>query len=69
MRPNKYGNPFTVGGHRSRGVAILKYQQYVRDNFTREEVIADLEGKDLICCCKPKPCHGDWLLKWANPLM
>lgn len=69
MRPNKYGNPYVVGRDGTRGQCIVRYQDHIKRTFAREEVMADLEGKDLLCCCKPKPCHGDWLLKWANPLL
>lgn len=69
MRPNKYGNPYFLGRDGTRRQVIAKYEKYIRSVFDREEVIADLEGKDLLCCCAPEPCHGDWLLTWANPLM
>jgi hypothetical protein len=26
----------------------------------------ELRGKDLVCWCAPKPCHGDVLLRLAN---
>lgn len=31
-----------------------------------EAVKRELVGKDLICFCAPKGCHGDVLLKVAN---
>lgn len=30
-------------------------------------IIKELGGKDLVCWCKPARCHGDILLKIANP--
>jgi hypothetical protein len=26
----------------------------------------ELRGRDLLCFCAPKPCHGDLLLRLAN---
>ncbi len=28
--------------------------------------VSALRGKDLICFCKPKRCHGDSILEKAN---
>lgn len=28
--------------------------------------IRGLHGKTLGCYCKPKPCHGDVLVRWAD---
>jgi hypothetical protein len=28
--------------------------------------IAELQGKRLVCFCKPLRCHGDWLAEQAN---
>jgi len=34
---------------------------------SREEVVAALQGKDLVCWCKPEePCHADVLIWFAN---
>lgn len=68
-RGSKYGNPFVIGVDGTREEVIAKFVCYAEERFTREEVMRDLEGRDLLCSCKPKACHGDWLLAWANPLM
>jgi hypothetical protein len=26
----------------------------------------ELRGRDLVCFCAPRPCHGDLLLRLAN---
>ncbi len=65
MRPSKWGNPFSVGRF-GRERCIELYREYLLRNH---ELMADLEelrGKDLVCCCAPKPCHGDVLLYLAN---
>jgi len=73
-RPSKWGNPFT---HKdgtlaefkvsSREEAVTKYEEWL---LTQPELVAavkaELCGKDLVCFCKPKACHGDVLLRVAN---
>ena len=72
-RGSKWGNPYShkegtlaeqvVG---SRSVAIRKYEEYLLSNKDLMESLPDLKGKTLGCWCKPKSCHGDILLKYAN---
>ena len=33
-----------------------------------DEVKRELKGKDLVCFCSPKPCHGDVLIEIANEI-
>lgn len=67
-RPSKFGNPFHIGEHGSRKQVIQKYELYIKSNpELLEAVKTELKGKDLLCYCKPKSCHGDVLLKIANP--
>jgi len=68
-RGSKYGNPFVIGVDGTRREVIAKYICYAEERFSREEIMRDLEGHDLLCFCKPKACHGDWLLLRANPLL
>lgn len=67
MRPTKWGNPYIIGVDGSREEVVFKYRTYILDN---PELVAaakkELKGKNLICCCAPKPCHGDVLLEIAN---
>ena len=73
-RPSPYGNPFT---HISEGTlakyvvdkseVIPAFERYLLSN--RElmlKVKRDLRGRDLLCFCSPRACHGDILLKYAN---
>ena len=32
----------------------------------REQLQAELRGKDLVCWCAPQRCHADVLMKYAN---
>lgn len=66
-RPSKWGNPFSIGKDGTREDVISKHKKYFLSN---PELIAaakiELKGKDLVCFCSPKACHGDLLLKIAN---
>lgn len=58
-RPGPYGNPFTIGKDGDRDMVIAKYIDWLHDNpeFV-SRVRRELVGKDLICWCAPRACHG-----------
>src|SRR5690625_2029635 len=61
------GKPFLLGDHGPRAQVIEKYREWLLSQPEMlERVKAQLQGKHLVCCCKPKPCHGDVLLALAN---
>jgi hypothetical protein len=72
-RGSIWGNPFS---HKegttaqylvsSRQEAIIKFEEYLLNSPDLMEKLKELEGKVLGCWCKPKSCHGDVLLKYAN---
>ena len=73
-RPSKWGNPFshmdgTLAQFKvaSKEDAVARYEEWL---LAQPELVAavkqELRGKDLICYCKPRICHGDVLLKVAN---
>lgn len=67
-RPSVWGNPFTVKAH-GRGKALELYRTWIESPagaHIREKARKELRGKDLVCFCKPKDCHGDILLEIAN---
>ncbi len=77
MRPNRMGNPFRIGPlmtghHGTREEVLALHKKWLWDlidsgNMTVEELAA-MDGCDLVCCCKPKACHGDEVeraIKWA----
>ena len=40
---------------------------YEWDPDTLAEMCAELDGRDLVCWCRPDaPCHGDYLLELVN---
>jgi hypothetical protein len=72
-RPSKWGNPYSHKDGtlaefkvKSRKKAIEKYEEYLLKNESLMESLHELEGKTLGCWCKPKACHGDILIKYAN---
>jgi hypothetical protein len=66
-RPSKWGNPYTIGVDGNRDEVIEKYQIYL-DNHPELILAAksELAGRDLVCFCAPKRCHGDILCRIAN---
>jgi hypothetical protein len=72
-RGSKWGNPYshkvgTLAEHvvGSRREAIQKFEDYLLSNEELMESLSELKGKTLGCWCKPKSCHGDILLRYAN---
>ena len=72
-RGSRWGNPYshkegTLAKHvvGSRSEAIQKFEEYLLSNEELMESLSELKGKTLGCWCKPKSCHGDILLRYAN---
>lgn len=66
-RGTDWGNPFRTGRDGTRAQVIAKFRQRVeQDPEFLAAVRRELRGRDLVCCCKPKPCHGDVLFELAN---
>jgi hypothetical protein len=77
MRPNIFGNNFShmeFAKHHdamtwvpTREEAVERFRERVEgDEIFKRMIKRHLKGKDLVCCCKPLPCHGDVLLEIAN---
>ena len=66
-RPSKWGNPFVIGQDGDRDEVIAKYRHWL---MSQHELVAaarrELVGRDLVCFCAPKSCHGDVLIEVAN---
>ena len=64
-RPSMGGNPFIIGPDGTREEVITKFEIYARERMKIDPVFAayvrSLEGKTLVCFCKPRACHGDVL--------
>jgi len=69
-RPSKWGNPFVIGKDGDRAEVVAKYEAWLAKQVTTGEItldeLAELSGKTLVCFCKPYPCHGDVLAKYAD---
>ncbi len=54
-RGTPYGNPFEIGPGQSRATVIARFKAEVVPTLDLEP----LRGRDLVCSCWPKACHGD----------
>jgi uncharacterized protein DUF4326 len=61
-RGSPYGNRYRIGIDGTREECIALFERDVLPTLD----LAPLRGKDLVCYCAPKACHGDILLREAN---
>lgn len=66
-RPSIWGNPFVIGRDGSRADVVAKYETWLTAQPQLVARLPTLQGRNLICWCAPLACHGDVLLKLANP--
>ncbi len=75
MRGSIFGNPYRLQDGYSREDVIELYRKWLREQYRKKTNVYDAllrlvkryaTGEDiiLVCCCKPKACHGD-VLKYA----
>ena len=70
-RPSKWGNDFThlqgrtLARFKVNSVeeAVAAYRRWIVQQPELMAALHELRGKDLVCWCKPGPCHGDVLLE------
>ena len=67
-RPSMWGNPYIIGRDGlTRDAAVARYRAYMRNKVLRNpawmRALQKLQGKTLICYCKPHACHGDILVE------
>jgi len=66
-----FGNPIKLNG-KKRGTTLELFRSYVVNRLETDEIyrqrVKELNGKVLVCFCKPKPCHGDVLAYYAEKL-
>lgn len=66
-RGSPFGNPFVIGKDGDRDEVCDKYESMLLQNTELLNLVkTQLRGKDLVCFCAPKRCHGDTLLRIAN---
>jgi hypothetical protein len=58
-RSTPYGNPFIIGVHGTRDEVCDKHLEWAREKAAANpKWLEYLRGKDLLCHCAPKRCHG-----------
>lgn len=77
-RPGYFGNPvikFKVcpvcgGTHTANGATLPCYERWLVGKLLSDpefyNKLSMLRGKILVCYCKPKPCHGDIIIKYLD---
>jgi hypothetical protein len=55
-----------MNGEQDRERVIAQFEQYLLNSPDLLAQVGELKGKDLVCYCAPKACHGDILLRLAN---
>lgn len=78
-RPSKWGNPFVIEGDKekldpkfvalTRIEAVNKYVEwFMKQPKLMNEARKELKGKILGCWCKPRLCHGDFLVQFVESI-
>jgi len=58
-RGSPWGNPYVLGKDGDRDQVCDLFEQNVLPTLD----LGALRGKDLVCFCAPKRCHGDSILR------
>lgn len=76
MRPSMWSNRFRIGPGMTRDEAIEAFRldlwKRIKSGEMSMESLAMLHGRNLLCCCVPKACHGHVLeraAKWAFQML
>jgi Domain of unknown function (DUF4326) len=62
------GNPFRIGQDGTRLQVIQRYESYILQHPSLQLHLLEIRGLVLGCWCHPHPCHGDVLVRLANPV-
>jgi hypothetical protein len=65
-RPSRWGNPFEIGKDGDRQMVVTQYRAWLCDQPALMASLNELRGRDLVCWCAPRACHGDILKELAN---
>ena len=70
LTQSMFANPFPITKEQTRPEVIHKYRFWLMGEINAGRItiqdILSLEGKDLVCFCSPRACHGDILIKAFN---
>lgn len=63
LTQSKFANPFKLSADEERGATLNRYKEWLWNEcldgrITKHDILS-LDGKDLVCFCAPKPCHGN----------
>lgn len=67
--PGPWGNPFIAPNESYRSNVINQYRYWLLERMSEEfrmQMTEALEGKILVCFCKPKACHGDVIVGYID---
>jgi hypothetical protein len=80
-RGSPFGNPFThLPLSRTKAQfhveteeeSMIRYEAWLRERLAKEpglrQKVLKLDGHELVCYCKPRPCHGDIIVKLIEEL-
>lgn len=63
LTQSKFANPFKLSTDEERGATLNRYKEWLWNECLNRRItkndILSLDGKDLVCFCAPKPCHGN----------
>lgn len=68
-RGSKWGNHYIIGKDGDRDEVCDKYEKWF---FTQPHLVNclhELVGKRIGCFCKPKRCHGDFLVQQVRKFL
>ena len=65
-RRSEWGNPYIIAKDGDRSTVISRFERDVSTPNAYRRIRSELKGRDLVCWCKPEPCHADILLEIAN---
>jgi hypothetical protein len=63
---SRWGNQFRVGPDGTLSEVLAKHRAELLARPDLMAALPELRGRDLVCWCSPRPCHGDALLELAN---
>jgi Domain of unknown function (DUF4326) len=63
---SKWRSPYSTKRDGTREGVVALYRQWLCNQPHLMAALPELGGRDLVCWCAPKPCHGDVLIELAN---
>ncbi len=67
LAASRWENPFIIAPDAPRPVVVTAYEAWIVTCPELMAALPELAGRCLACWCAPAECHGDVLLRLANP--